>query len=184
MDFLLELFQPLWELVSGGLNSSMKMKTVLIPIWLLLSSVLMITWLVPGFEYAMPQVQHILFAIFLLGLITVMWLRRKRSEKDTWRAVRYILLFGPIVMIYISGALMDLCGPKRTQTIIYQHKKYANRTIDFQMWECGGPVDGGWRIGKVVRLPLGLQFYKETDTSSVDLMEWQLVNIELNEMSF
>ncbi|MEL6670502.1 MAG: hypothetical protein AAFP08_16135, partial [Bacteroidota bacterium] len=147
-------------------------------LWLLLSSVLMITWSVPGFEYTMPQVQHILFAIFLLGLITMTWLRRKRGERESWRAVRYVLLFGPVVAIYISGSLMDFCGPKRTQTIIYQHREQVNRTIDFQMWGCGAVGGDGRRIADIRRLPLGIRYCTEADTSSVDLTQWRLVNIE------
>ncbi|MEM6397167.1 MAG: hypothetical protein AAF741_12530 [Bacteroidota bacterium] len=152
----------------------------LVIIWLLLSSIFLLVGFVPGFEYSIPLVQHLLFATMILGSLVILW--RRKKEHGTWRAILYTFVFAAVMVFYTAGNLMDFCGPNKTQTIIYQHKEQANRTIDFQMWSCGAVGGNGRRIVEVRRLPLGIRYYSQADTSDVDLSEWDLVNIELNEM--
>ena len=72
-------------------------------------------------------------------------------------------------------------GDWKTQTIIYQNRNSAGRTIEFQMQDIGALGYYKRTVDKIKLLPF-VYWIKKIDEAKIDTLKWREVDIYINEL--
>lgn len=109
-------------------------------------------------------------------LVAGVWHIRKVQQSRV-RIIRFGFLFA----LFIGVKLLSWRGGWQTDTIEYQHRASANRTIEFQLMNPGVGSYRRRRVDRIWLLP-GVSWTREVADQNIDPQVWQRVDIEVNEM--
>ena len=144
----------------------------------------------------------LLLPLLLLSASTPLTLHSLHTEAGLWVvvAVASLLLLGRVrhrwrprtnLAVFLLAAPAFYCcqvalvwrGDWMTQTVLYEHRTWPGRTIEFQMMN-PGPGSYQQRTVERQRLLPGLEWLRTVGPEQVDTTEWKRVNKEVNELGF
>lgn len=149
-------------------------------IWVLASGLWIVSMIVPNLEITKETIRNICLictiSSLLYGLVYILPIKKPKNLGGIISVVS-VLLLGIIEM---TDWKSDWIGDWETQTILYKHGHFKNKTIEFQMQDKGS-LGYNRRIVKVTRITGFLDYVSPIDISKISL-PWIKVNIHVNEL--
>ena len=149
-------------------------------VWTVLSLLLLGTFFT-NIEITNRFVEKGLFYCFLLGLFGLM------TIQQPWTLGRKALAIFTLFALFVTFQYYsNWKGDWRTQTIIYQNRHLASRTIEFQLQDKGALGFNRRVIDRTKIAPFISWTRKLTDEelNHIDPLTWDKVDRELNEVGF
>jgi hypothetical protein len=146
-------------------------------IWTIIS-LLLIGTLMSDIEITNGVVKKGLIYIFILGLISIVTIKKPWTLTKTLAVST--LVFG---LFLIFKLYTDWRGDWKTQTVIYQNNHLSNRTIEFQLQNKGALGYNRRTVDRLKIIPFVSWTKKLTkeNLENIDSLTWDKVDIDLNE---
>ena len=113
----------------------------------------------------------IISGILLGGRIWLQWQRRA--------TIATVVILVPVFSLFKLAVVWR--GDWMTQNILFEHRTWPGRAIEFQMMN-PGPGTYYQRTIERQRLLPGLEWLHEIDARRVDTIKWKRINKEINEL--
>ena len=148
------------------------MKTIVTKIcwafWIL-TSILLLATLTADLEITNRLVKDGLSYVFILGLIRV------TTAHKHWSVTTTVFMSIPVFVLWLAVSYyLDRRGDWLTQTVLYQHRHVANRTLEFQLQDKGSFGYNRRTVDRIKLLPSisWSTVLTEESLKNIDTLTW------------